>query len=608
MATAEVDQFPKNEVIGPVGDACESVRNKLLLVCNSCRKHSEKRRTGSLLSKRILEDNNVYISPDECTGLLKRLPFFTNRSRIICITMSFVTAMWVFYASGTYSAVSLLFVLALLPLILSFFSHATTMAGLLTFDPRQLLPPLAGTTEALDRAAVIIVSRNEPFEVAKMTFDSALSLDYPLGKLEIIVVDNSDCRFPEYLAWKDYVESFCENGFRSISGIRVVFVHREGTEGFKPRNLDIALNQVSADYILYLDVDSTVHKDTLMRIIPMFKNDESLGFVQLHTAPTNAKDESPLALTQSLRNYFLRLETLLNTYISHSLFYGHNAVWRTSVVREMGDCLEYHRDEVVVTEDISMSFRARFLGYHGVGACLESGEWVPETMRDTEAMWLRWTVGTYQVYSKHFRDLKNLKKLRKSEIAGWLQHVGVLVNYGLLPIYLVLGLVLNSTLLMSMAALSFLPEFVQVFCAFHKLSLDGMKPIPKIMKLYSSFLVLGAFINWVKCVGLLRYLARLKQGWVPTGKATEGDISFYTVLSERWAFLLFGVGCLSYSLFLLAFRTEGVIESVLVAACGIHGFNSILSVVLFGRSSMHEDPKSAVSRSNIKKYDGFYLK
>ena len=66
---------------------------------------------------------------------------------------------------------------------------------------------------------------------------------------------------------------------------------------------------------MYLDVDSTLAKDALIRIIPMFERDEKIGYVQMHTIPTNALGKSALSMVHSIRTYFLRR---VNLYFSHS--------------------------------------------------------------------------------------------------------------------------------------------------------------------------------------------------------------------------------------------------------------------------------------------------
>lgn len=561
---------------------------------------------GAAISEAILLEHTIYIEAQECDKLLRDYSFLLNAGNRYSLILSFATVLVLIITSG--SLLSCVLALFLFPLIVNFYTEINTFIRLFSFNPKKLIPSLVTTAESLGSTAIVIASRNEPFEVAKMTFDSALSLIYPSGKKEIIVVDNSDITFPDYEKWRNYVGSFEARGPSYLDGVRVVFIHREGTVGFKPRNLDIALDAVTSEFILYLDIDSTVLEDTLLRITPLFLRDKNIGFVQLHTIPTNAKGKSSLSLVQCLRNYFLRLETGFYTHTSHSLFYGHNAIWRTDVVREIGSCLEYHNDEVVVTEDLSMSLRASFKGYYGVGAWLHSGEWVPESMKETEAMWLRWTVGTYQVYAKHFTKIENLKKLSRQEIMGWLQHIGVLINYGLLPVYVACGLIFNSKLLMSIAAISLLPEIIQGASVYFKLSLGGMNAFKKGVKCYSSFLILGAFINWIRCIGLLRYITGRKQGWTPTGKSSEGEISFFRIVVERGGLLSFGAACFFYALYSFAYIVEGYVGSGLVIVCALYGLNSILAVLMFGKSGMQESTEVAVTQGHINHFKDFYIK
>lgn len=556
------------------------------------------------ISESILQNFGVYLDETDCAQIMKEHGGLIGSNKIWSFALSLVTVL--IFIKTADSWFDYLFPIILLPVLVNLIHEVKTFLELLYFNPNRLIPSAISSDEISYSTAVIIASRNEPFEVAKMTFDSAIALKYPDGKKEIIVVDNSDVEFHDYKKWSDYVKSYEINGGSYVDGIKVRFLHRDGTVGFKPRNLDIALEAVTADLILYLDVDSTLSEDALLRVAPIFLRDTALGFVQLHSIPTNVRGGSALSLAQGLRNYFLRLESGFYAHLGHSLFYGHNAVWRTKTVREIGSCLEYFRDEVVVTEDLSMSFRARYRGYYGISVWLRSGEWVPESLRETESMWLRWTVGTYQVYAKHFFKPKNMKKMSYEELFGWTQNLGVLINYGLMPIYVALGLIFNSDLLMLIACISLVPEVIQAFITQTKLSLGGMDKRKKIVRCYSAFFILGAFINWVRCVGLFRFISGKKQGWVPTGKCREDELPFSRVLMDRKWLLIYGVFCCTYSFYSFMSISDGFLNGALTILCGLYGFNCIMSVMIFGNSSMQEDARDAVKIGHVRSYDNFY--
>ncbi|MDE5020860.1 glycosyltransferase family 2 protein, partial [Francisella tularensis subsp. holarctica] len=79
----------------------------------------------------------------------------------------------------------------------------------------------------------VITTRNEPFDVCKLTFYSAYIIYYTAKKLEIVVVDNIDLSHKDFARWQQYV-----NKHNMLEGISCKFIQRNGTEGFKPRNLD----------------------------------------------------------------------------------------------------------------------------------------------------------------------------------------------------------------------------------------------------------------------------------------------------------------------------------------------------------------------------------
>lgn len=555
------------------------------------------------ISSRILAVHGISISPSECEFLIKKYRFLITRPYYGPILLATLSCVWLFFTSHLSPVINLGFLILCWIFLCSIYINSSIALSSFYFNRRELVPSLHPLNENFCSITITIViaSRNEPFPVAKLTFESALNLEYPSAMKEIIVVDNSDVDFPDYELWRDYVQSF-----QGRSDVKVLFIHRDGVDGFKPRNLDIALQHTTSDYLLYLDVDSTLAEDTLLRTMPIFQHDSSLAFIQLQSVPSNAKGKSALALPQGIYNYFLRFGTIFLSHCSHTLFYGHNAIWRTSVARELGNCLEYYRDEVVVTEDLSMSLRAVFKGYYGTGVWVHSGEWVPESLRETEAMWLRWTVGTFQVYAKHWREICRLCRTNPHELWGWILHIGTLINQGLIPIYVIVGLYINSVMLMFVAAVSLVPEILQTIFSYYKLRLSNVPKLKKLLVCYSGNLVLGSFLNWVRFVGLIRFVTRRQQGWVPTGKSSCGKISFSQLIRERYGFLLFGLSSVLLSLYSLVYSADDFVSVAVILFCGLHGLHSLLAVLVFGRSTMQEGVRDAVKQGHVNDYTAFY--
>ena len=273
----------------------------------------------------------------------------------------------------------------------------------------------------------------------------------------------------------------------------------------------------------------------------------------------------------------------------------------------MGNCLEYYRNEVVITEDLSMSLRALFTGRHGIGIWLPSGEWVPISIRETEAMWLRWTVGTYQVYANYLADFRKLKKIRTIEMVGWAQHLLQLINSGLIPVYVLLALLFDSKISLIMVAIQLVSQILQVMGTVHKLSLGNMTFLKKVYCCYCSIFVQSTFISWVKLKGLFRFIARKKQGWRPTGKRPVEDMSKSQMLKEHWGFLLYGSVCIGLSTFsLLDISPKNLFDNMVLLCSLFYGVHCLYAVFIFGFGNRQAENKLELFQRNVKDMIDFY--
>ena len=593
---------PESRHLLSAADSC----HKLLLILGVFRDDPKiNKKDYDLISKKILQKHGIQLSPEECANLINKYWSLVYQPYGLCIFLALCTGISFSLLSERYILSSIIAVI-FIPVLFTFYAQIIISIRLFFLKEKTLIPSACHDYRYLGTVAVVLVSRNEPFDVAKMTFDSAMTMAYPEGKKDIIVVDNSDIAADDYVLWKDYVELYTDGGALQTEGLDVVFVHRDGVEGFKPRNLDIALSRVKSEYIFYLDIDSTVLEDTLLRVVPIMQRDQSLAFAQLQAIPTNFCTSSMLTMANSIQSFKLRFDSIILAYSSHTLFYGHNAIWRTSAVREMGDCVEYYRDEVVVTEDLSMSLRALFFGHYGVGVWLSSGEWVPESMCETEGMWLRWTIGTYQVYANNIRNIKQLKKIKTVEMIGWSQHLLQLINSGLVPVYVLGGLIFNSKILMIIAAIELVSQLLQLGGAMVKSSLGGMAFVKKLRICYCGTFVLSTFISWIKIKGLYRFICGIKQGWKPTGKIPVESLSVFQVVKERWGFISYGLVCLSSCFYSLLNNTVGHLDTVLVTLCGLYGAHCLAAVFLFGIAKTTEKTNLDTTRVDVEEAVNFY--
>ena len=272
--------------------------------------------------------------------------------------------------------------------------------------------------------AFIIPSYREPFEVAKMTFDSAVNTSYK-GRKEIIVVDNSkDVTTSDFIRLKNYVEEF--NASHPAANIDATFVYNHRQDTLKPGNLDLAEQYIKeGEYVIILDVDSTlpVGENLLEKAVTEFILDSKLGFIQFRMKATNHHFNN---LTQSVAasQDLHRLRLTSRSYGGYKIFEGHNGIWRRTLLNRIGAWTTYYKGNIMITEDAMKSAQVYAKGYYGKSLNIKTGEWVPNSLNALESMWMRWTYGTSQVLFKCFREIysKKVSLVEKFDVSHHILH------------------------------------------------------------------------------------------------------------------------------------------------------------------------------------------
>ncbi len=188
------------------------------------------------------------------------------------------------------------------------------------------------------KVTVQIPCRNEPFEVVlENALSHAMKMDYPKELIQIQVIDNSDPGKYEEL------EEYCNN-----NGID--FIHRDGTEGFKSRNLNIGLKTATGDYVLVLDADNRVDEDFLKMMAFEIKQDEKISAVFADIDLWNQKENLYTDAMGTLKN---NVNPLLSTMDRHgmNLFNGFGVLLDKAKMEEVGNWAEDS-----IGEDYDMSF------------------------------------------------------------------------------------------------------------------------------------------------------------------------------------------------------------------------------------------------------------
>jgi cellulose synthase/poly-beta-1,6-N-acetylglucosamine synthase-like glycosyltransferase len=448
--------------------------------------------------------------------------------------------------------------------------------------------------------AFIIPSYQEPFSVARMTFDSVIRAPYP-GVKEIIVVDNSSNTAAEdFVAMRRYVETFADL-HPGVTNVVTRFIYNPRRDTLKPGNLDLAEKYIGiGEFVVILDVDSTLpgHGNLLEKAVAEFLSDDKLGFLQFHIKATN-NHFNPLSQAVAAFQDMHRLRLTLRSYGGYKIFEGHNGMWRRTVLDSVGAWTDYYKNNIMITEDILKSAQVYANGYYGKSLNIKTGEWVPASLDALESMWMRWTYGTSQVLFKCFYRIYSrwLSAVEKFDIT---YHVLNHFARGfVLPIALLLALLAPGAATDFFIVVVFvLPQLTGAVCSF-RLSVNqpNLSVRQRIWYVYCGFFMVDTFIMITQLRSTVNFLAGIRQGWKVTAKGVEDSSGWGRILGNKAFHIGTGLLALGSGLFTWVVHYHldpaGLPDVVLPMFIGI---NLLLCVFLFGkdRQSVGNDVESAV--------------
>jgi cellulose synthase/poly-beta-1,6-N-acetylglucosamine synthase-like glycosyltransferase len=517
------------------------------------------------------------------------LKSFGKRRQKLIYTISFIGLSAVFTIINNYilllafeaSISAKIFMFILTPLTFQMYYKIILCTQYLFFKPPQ--PETCTNIDALPGCSMILATRNEPFDVCKMTFDSANSLNYPADKKEIIIVDNSDLSHKDLTKWKNYVEKHVKLN----NGTIYRFIHRNSTIGFKPKNLDIGMTHVSKPYVMLLDADSTLMPNTLKQVMPEFAADPKLGFASLLIKGTN-NASSFFAKIGCISQNMLRYTMGLIGQNGFVIFQGHNSVWSKETLRAIGPWLETHRGEPMIVEDVAAAVRCYFKGHYGRTVWLDSGEWVPTSMKECESMWMRWTYGNMQITHKYFWSIVKSNMItfkEKTDILNQMFSFSVVLT----PVFAFLGILLPHTSPIWLAYIILLnaPAILSMIGYGMKNKSQGSSKIRWLLQLYLAFFVMNSFITWVSAKAVVNYLLRRDQGWKPTGKTAESRVNWMSAIRAYKGMMGFGITGITCAILMDIYLVPGALVATIVLFISALFFvNLILNIMFFGRSVM----------------------
>ncbi len=240
-------------------------------------------------------------------------------------------------------------VFVLLLLAAEFFAFETLILGYFqTLRPLRRPPlPLEGEPDDWPTVDVLVPTYNEPLHVVKGTVLAAKAMDYPAGKMRVLLLD--DGRRNEF-------RSFAEQA-------NVEYVTRENNAHAKAGNINYALGLISGEFVAIFDSDHVPAQSFLQTTLGWFLRDSQLGLVQTpHHFYSPDPFERNLGQFRKVPNegeLFHRLVQDGNDLWNASFFCGSCAVLRRSALDQIGGIAVE-----TVTEDAHTALRMQRLGWN----------------------------------------------------------------------------------------------------------------------------------------------------------------------------------------------------------------------------------------------------
>lgn len=265
--------------------------------------------------------------------------------------------------------------------------------------------------------AITVPCYNEEKTIAK-TINSLLSLDYPKDKLKIFIVDDGS----KDNSW-NVIQEFKDNP-------NIVLLQKEN--GGKHTALNLSLTKIDSEFFGCLDSDSTVHSESLKRILKYFEKDPKTMAV------------CPSIIVYNPKNFLQHaqsMEYLMSIYVKKTMGLiggihvtpGPFSIFRKRVFDELGPYHKAHN-----TEDQEIALRMQEHGYkidHCPDAYVYTGS--PDSVSKLYRQRLRWIYG----FIKNLIDYRHLLfKKKYGTVALFTLPSGLIGVIGVIFLFLTIGL------------------------------------------------------------------------------------------------------------------------------------------------------------------------
>lgn len=245
---------------------------------------------------------------------------------------------------------------------------------------------------------------NEKYVVDRL-IDSVAAIDYPIDKLEIQVLDDSNDETLDLVAAK-------VAHYKKL-GIDIEHVRRPERIGFKAGALQYGMLKAKGEFMAIFDADFVPKPDFLRKTLPRFRNDK-IGMVQTKWTHLNT-DYGALTKIQAfwLNAHFTVEQKGREHAGSFINFNGTAGVWRKECIKHAGG---WQYD--TLTEDLDLSYRAQLKGWKFVyREEIESPAELPVLIPAVKSQQYRWNKGAAETARKTLgkvlaSDIPTVHKIR----------------------------------------------------------------------------------------------------------------------------------------------------------------------------------------------------
>ncbi|MDZ7859371.1 MAG: glycosyltransferase family 2 protein [Candidatus Krumholzibacteriota bacterium] len=343
----------------------------------------------------------------------------------------------------------------------------------------------------LPPVSILIPAHNEEL-VIRETLDSLLSLDYPAGSMEIIVINDGST---------DGTAELVEEVSRGEPRVRLFNVPSDESARGKPHALNLGFREARHEYVAIYDADNTPEASSLRYLITnLIKYPEMAAAFGKFRTRNRRRNLLTRFINMETLSFQLIIQAGRSQALGISILPGTNLVIKKSIIEKYGGW-----DENALTEDTELSIRL-FRSGHRIKFVPYAVTWEeePEQWRVWVRQRTRWVRGNFYILKKFL--IPSLRRRNLRVIAE--------LGYIFLLYYSFIGAILLSHFFFITSGLGLIavhspgPYFIVWVCAFLLFTVEIMVTAALEKEASAENLAVVALMYFTYCQGWIILIFR----------------------------------------------------------------------------------------------------